>query len=90
MEGSRSGVRENIYHQLKYIISHKKKETPSLSSNDWRLTGSMEVDEQLEAILAFLIRDYFHSWYDKLSNDQELSHEVQLSFHKVIVALTNR
>uniref|UniRef100_A0A8D8TS08 Sorting nexin-13 n=1 Tax=Cacopsylla melanoneura TaxID=428564 RepID=A0A8D8TS08_9HEMI len=85
-----AGTEENIYHHLKHIISQKDKETPALNNTDWRLTGSMEVDEQLEAILAFLIRDYFHSWYDKLSNEQELSHEVQLALHKVIVALTNR
>ncbi|KAL1454884.1 hypothetical protein WDU94_009014 [Cyamophila willieti] len=85
-----SGPEDNIYHHLKHIISQKEKETPALNNTDWRLTGSMEVDEQLEAILAFLVRDYFHSWYDKLSNEQELSHEVQLALHKVIVALTNR
>lgn len=90
MDSSRSNQQETVLNYVRHIISQKKKDTSHLNNYDWKLTGSNEVDSQLEAILAFLIRDYFHSWYDKLSNDQELAHEVQIALHKVIVALTNR
>lgn len=90
IDPNRSEEEKNIHHNVKQLLSQEMKESFNLNNCDWKLTGSIEVDSQLQAILTFLIRDYFHSWYDQLSNDQELSHEVQIAFHNVLVAITTR
>ncbi|KAJ5477355.1 hypothetical protein N7539_007499 [Penicillium diatomitis] len=40
------------------------------------LTSSNEVDHQLYAILAVIIRDFVYTWYSKITSDQALVNEV--------------
>jgi hypothetical protein len=40
------------------------------------LTSSNEVDLQLYAFVAIVIRDYVHAWYAKITPDQEFVDEV--------------
>jgi sorting nexin-13 len=57
---------------------------------DRRLTGSQVIDESLQEIIGYVLRDYVSPWYDRLSADREFPHEVRQTAQRVIVTFAGR
>ncbi|PSN51606.1 hypothetical protein C0J52_09091 [Blattella germanica] len=57
---------------------------------DRRLTGSQVIDESLQEILGYILRDYVCPWYDRVSADPEFPHEVRQTAQRVIVTFAGR
>lgn len=57
---------------------------------DKRLTGSPLIDENLQEILGYIIRDEIEPWYDKVSSHPEFPHQVRSTAQEVIINLSNR
>lgn len=54
------------------------------------LTSSNEVDRQLYALLAIIVREYIYSWYSQITSDHILVNEVLQVFAHVTRALEQR
>ena len=54
------------------------------------LTSSNDVDRQLYAILAIIIKEFLYSWYSKITSDQALVNEVLLVVAHCTRALEER
>ena len=66
-------------------------EAPTTSYKaDRRLTGSQVIDESLQEIIGYVLRDYVSPWYDRLSADEEFPHEVRQTAQRVIVTFAGR
>jgi len=57
---------------------------------DRRLTGSHVIDESLQEIIGYVLRDYVFPWYDRLSASEEFPHEIRLTAQRVIVMFAGR
>lgn len=57
---------------------------------DKRLTGSQLIDESLQDIISYIIRDYVYPWYDKVSDNDEFCHHIRDSGQKAIVNIAAR
>ncbi|XP_067006541.2 sorting nexin-13 [Anabrus simplex] len=57
---------------------------------DRRLTGSQVIDESLQEIIGYVLRDYVSPWYNRVSTDEEFPHEVRKTAQKVIVTFAGR
>lgn len=57
---------------------------------DKRLTGSQLIDESLQDIISYIIRDYVYPWYDKVSDDDEFCYHIRNSGQKVVVNIAAR
>ena len=57
---------------------------------DRRLTGSQVIDESLQEIIGYVLRDYVFPWYDRLSANEEFPHEIRLTAQRVIVTFAGR
>lgn len=57
---------------------------------DRRLTGSHVIDESLQEIIGYVLRDYVSPWYNRISTDEEFPHEVKQTAQKVIVTFACR
>ena len=55
-----------------------------------RLTGSAIIDETLHEMIDIIMRDYIHSWYDCISDDDEFIHELRKTIQETIVNLSSR
>lgn len=55
-----------------------------------RMTNSSVIDDVLQEILDYIYRDYIHSWYHKVSEDQHFHYEIRNTFQKVIIAFAER
>ncbi|XP_014290688.1 sorting nexin-13 isoform X2 [Halyomorpha halys] len=73
-----------------YEVVEKIKKPKKDYKLDKRLTGSQVIDEELQDILDFIIRDYVHPWYDQLSDNDEFSYQLRLVAQNLIVAFSNR
>ncbi|XP_033608688.1 sorting nexin-13 isoform X2 [Cryptotermes secundus] len=57
---------------------------------DRRLTGSQVIDESLQEIIGYVLRDYVSPWYDRLSANEEFPHEIRQTAQKVIITFAGR
>lgn len=57
---------------------------------DMRLSGSAIIDETLHEMVDFILRDYIHSWYDYVSEDDEFIHELRKALQEILVNLSSR
>ncbi|XP_026279783.1 sorting nexin-13 [Frankliniella occidentalis] len=57
---------------------------------DRRLTGSQLIDESLQEILGYIIRDQIEPWYDRVSAHPQFPHQVRSTAQQVIVNFSNR
>ncbi|XP_054270445.1 sorting nexin-13 [Macrosteles quadrilineatus] len=73
-----------------YKIVSAMKEPPRELKADRRLTGSQIIDDQLQEILTYLIRDYVYPWYDPLSADEEAPHQIRILAQRIIVSFASR
>ncbi|XP_057319343.1 sorting nexin-13-like isoform X2 [Microplitis mediator] len=84
--------RENLYKKTEKIQRHLK----GLSNSkvaftlDKRVTGSHIIDESLQEILDFIIRDYVEPWYSVLTNDEEFIKSVRDTAQKIAINIANR
>ncbi|XP_014481549.1 PREDICTED: sorting nexin-13-like [Dinoponera quadriceps] len=71
-----------------YILDlSKEKMTFTL---DRRITGSRIIDESLQEILDFLIRDYVEPWYTVITDDEEFIYSVRDTAQKIAINVANR
>ncbi|GLG99697.1 Sorting nexin-13 [Gryllus bimaculatus] len=52
---------------------------------DRRLTGSHIIDESLQEIIGYVLRDYVSPWYNRVSTEEEFPHEVRQTAQKIII-----
>lgn len=57
---------------------------------DNRFTGSHIIDEELQAILYYVFRDYVYPWYNKISDNEEFPNQLKETIYKMIVTVANR
>ncbi|XP_063987704.1 sorting nexin-13-like [Diachasmimorpha longicaudata] len=57
---------------------------------DKRVTGSPIIDESLQEILDFVLRDYVEPWYSVLTNDDEFPRSVRDTAQKIAINIANR
>ncbi|XP_029054590.1 sorting nexin-13-like isoform X1 [Osmia bicornis bicornis] len=71
-----------------YILDvSKQKMTFTL---DKRITGSRIIDESLQEILDFVIRDYVEPWYNVITDDEEFIYSVRDTAQKIAINIANR
>ncbi|KAK2174391.1 hypothetical protein NP493_802g01012 [Ridgeia piscesae] len=57
---------------------------------DKRMTGSSIIDEVLQEVLDYTYRDYIHSWYRRISDDEKFRYDMRMTLQRVIIALSER
>ncbi|RLU24077.1 hypothetical protein DMN91_004286 [Ooceraea biroi] len=57
---------------------------------DKRITGSRIIDESLQEILDFLIRDYVEPWYSAITDDEEFIYSVRDTAQKIAINVANQ
>ncbi|XP_076638982.1 sorting nexin-13 isoform X1 [Colletes latitarsis] len=57
---------------------------------DRRITGSRIIDESLQEILDFIIRDYVEPWYSIVTDDEEFIYSVRDTAQKIAINIANR
>ncbi|XP_023314813.1 sorting nexin-13-like isoform X2 [Trichogramma pretiosum] len=92
LENAVKDGRENLYQKtekLRQLLleESKRKVTYSL---DRRVTGSHIIDESLQEILDFVLRDYVEPWYCVLTNDEEFTKSVRDTAQKIAINIANR
>lgn len=66
------------------------KESRSRSKMDMRITGSSVIDETIHEMIDYILRDYIHSWYDLITDDDEFVHELRKNLQLALVTLSSR
>ncbi|KAJ9575635.1 hypothetical protein L9F63_007496, partial [Diploptera punctata] len=74
---------------LSKVVQLVEAPPPSLKA-DRRLTGSQVIDESLQEIIGYVLRDYVSPWYNRLSVDPEFPYEVRQTAQRVIVTFAGR
>ncbi|KAJ8688132.1 hypothetical protein QAD02_023927 [Eretmocerus hayati] len=69
------------------VEKSEKKESYTL---DRRVTGSHVIDESLQEILDFVLRDYVEPWYSILTDDEEFTKSVRDTSQKIAINIANR
>ncbi|XP_074109912.1 sorting nexin-13 [Cotesia typhae] len=84
--------RENLYNKTEKIQMNIRELSKSkvAFTLDKRVTGSHIIDESLQEILDFIIRDYVEPWYSVLTNDEEFIKSVRDTAQKVAINIANR
>ncbi|XP_076651787.1 sorting nexin-13 isoform X2 [Halictus rubicundus] len=57
---------------------------------DKRITGSRIIDDSLQEILDFVIRDYVEPWYSIVTDDEEFIYSVRDTAQKIAINIANR
>ncbi|XP_031846368.1 sorting nexin-13 [Nomia melanderi] len=57
---------------------------------DKRITGSRIIDDSLQEILDFIIRDYVEPWYSIITDDEEFIYSVRDTAQKIAINIANR
>ncbi|XP_069769904.1 sorting nexin-13 isoform X4 [Narcine bancroftii] len=70
-------------------LEEMKRETRQIKI-DRRLTGSSIIDEPLQQVIQFAIRDYIQYWYYTLSNDESFLLEVRQTIQNALVQFATR
>lgn len=84
----REDINKKTYQFRQYIFNlSKEKITFTL---DRRITGSRIIDESLQEILDFIIRDYVQSWYSSITDDKEFLYSVRNNAQKIAINIANR
>ncbi|XP_023248571.1 sorting nexin-13-like [Copidosoma floridanum] len=84
--------RENLFQKtekLRQRLLGESKKKVTVTS-DKRVTGSQVIDESLQEILDFVLRDYVEPWYSVLTNDEEFTKSVRDTAQKIAINIANR
>ncbi|XP_034255128.1 sorting nexin-13 [Thrips palmi] len=93
------GPTDDVDSEGRPVISEKKTglskvvqrlQPPPTYKLDKRLTGSQLIDESLQEILGYIIRDQVEPWYDRVSAHPQFPHQVRATAQQVIVSFSNR
>ena len=57
---------------------------------DKRLSGSSIIDDALQDIFQFILRDNIENWYYLITKDVEFLFQVRQAFHKITINFSNR
>ncbi|KAL5007185.1 hypothetical protein ScPMuIL_015991 [Solemya velum] len=57
---------------------------------DRRMTGAFVIDEVLQEVLEYTIRDYIKSWYWQISDDDGFLHDIRQSTQKIAVSFASK
>jgi len=57
---------------------------------DKRLTGSSVIDDALQEMLQYIIRDYIENWYGLISSDAEFLYESRQNLQNLTINISNR
>ncbi|XP_053985689.1 sorting nexin-13-like isoform X1 [Hylaeus volcanicus] len=71
-----------------YILELSKQK--SNFTLDRRITGSRIIDESLQEILDFVIRDYVEPWYNVITDDEEFIYSVRDTAQKIAINIANQ
>lgn len=71
-------------------VIHGLQQPPPVFKLDRRLTGSHLIDECLQEILGYIIRDQVEPWYDRVSSHQQFPNQVRTTAQQVIISFSNR
>lgn len=72
------------------LVNNLKKPKSSRKT-DQRVTGSDIIDNSLQEIFGYIIRDYIFPWYGLISNDKEfLENGVRKSAQTLAINFSNR
>lgn len=55
-----------------------------------RISGSAIIDEIVHEMIDYVVRDYVHSWYDYVSEDDEFIRELRAALQEALVNLSSR
>lgn len=70
--------------------SSGQKVPPTRSKLDMRISGSAIIDEIIHDMIDYILRDYVHSWYDYVSEDDEFIHSLRGTIQEALVNLSSR
>ncbi|KAF7987405.1 hypothetical protein HCN44_003167 [Aphidius gifuensis] len=84
--------KKNLYKKTELLKCYLDKLSMKKNnySLDKRVTGSHIIDESLQEILDFIIRDFIESWYNDLTNDDEFIKSVRDTAQKIAINIANR
>ncbi|XP_051948728.1 sorting nexin-13-like isoform X2 [Xyrauchen texanus] len=71
-------------------VSEEMKSEPKTIKIDRRLTGSSIIDEPLQQVIQFALRDYIHYWYYTLSDDETFLLEIRQTVQNALVEFSTR
>ncbi|KOX75581.1 Sorting nexin-13 [Melipona quadrifasciata] len=84
----RENLNKKTENSFQYILDlSNQKMTFTL---DRRITGSRIIDESLQEILDFVIRDYVEPWYSVITDDEEFIYSVRDTAQKIAINIANR
>ncbi|XP_034946039.1 sorting nexin-13-like [Chelonus insularis] len=85
-------IRENLYKKTEKIQRNLREFSKSTVTFtlDKRVTGSHIIDESLQEILDFIMRDYVEPWYGVLTDDEEFTKSVRDTAQKIAINIANR
>ncbi|XP_024944002.1 sorting nexin-13 isoform X2 [Cephus cinctus] len=84
--------KENLHkktEKLRQLLDETSKRKVTFTS-DRRVTGSHIIDESLQEILDFVLRDYIEPWYGSLTDDEEFTKSVRDTAQKIAINIANR
>lgn len=84
--------RENLHKKtdkLRQLLDDASKHKAKFTA-DKRVTGSHVIDESLQEILDFILRDHIEPWYGRLTDDEEFTKSVRDTAQKIAINLANR
>nr|XP_056713316.1 sorting nexin-13 isoform X4 [Euleptes europaea] len=70
-------------------IDEMKQESKSIKI-DRRLTGAYIIDEPLQQVIQFSLRDYVQYWYYTLSDDESFLHEIRKTLQNALIKFSTR
>ncbi|XP_051526921.1 sorting nexin-13 isoform X2 [Myxocyprinus asiaticus] len=71
-------------------VLEEMKSEPKTIKIDRRLTGSSIIDEPLQQVIQFALRDYIHYWYYTLSDDETFLLEIRQTVQNALVEFSTR
>ncbi|XP_035286822.1 sorting nexin-13-like isoform X1 [Anguilla anguilla] len=74
---------------IRKVVEEMKAESSTIKI-DRRLTGSSVIDEPLQQVIQFALRDYIQYWYYTLGNDENFLLEIQQTVQTALVQLSAR
>lgn len=92
LEDEVESMRENLYKKTEKLRRNLKElsQAKVTFTLDKRVTGSHIIDESLQEILDFVLRDYVEPWYSSLTDDEEFTKSVRDTAQKVAINVANR
>ncbi|XP_076236973.1 sorting nexin-13 isoform X2 [Calliopsis andreniformis] len=88
IKSEREDLNKKTEKLRQYILELSKQKL--IFTLDRRITGSRIIDESLQEILDFVIRDYVEPWYSIITDDEEFIYSVRDTAQKIAINIANR